>query len=260
MLALSNPGLARRCPSRPRRCGGRSIISAFGLERSCASTQRRPRSGSCSRAAGVWTTVDGDACHMHPGDLVLTPCMDVPRPHQRRRRAHDLVRRARPADHRRVRRQLLREPSRSEPAREGFRPVIVDVRRPGVVCLTARRTIHPIRRCSSSGGSTVRRFSTSFSRALAARWRASSSSTRPPVGLRSREMGSPVPHRVVPGRRTPIAAKDGQFDLRRASRHGAERDRWAGVLRVPGRHVRGAVVGGARPRSRNNGRHLRSQR
>jgi gentisate 1,2-dioxygenase len=22
---------------------------------------------------GVWTTVDGDACHMHPGDLVLTP-------------------------------------------------------------------------------------------------------------------------------------------------------------------------------------------
>ena len=25
---------------------------------------------------GVWTTVNGDACDMHPGDLVLTPSMN----------------------------------------------------------------------------------------------------------------------------------------------------------------------------------------
>ena len=116
--------------------------------------------------SGVWTTVDGDTCHMHPGDLVLTPAWTF----------HDHTN---DGDEPMIWFDGLdlpiiaaldgsffeNHPDLNQPVR-GF-DLSEQMYGAGGPCLTARRTIHPIRRCSSSGGSTVRRFSTSF-RAL---WR-----------------------------------------------------------------------------------------
>ena len=71
VLALSNPGL-----------GGAPFASAtlWGAIQALGAHESAPAHRHTASAirfvlegSGVWTTVDGDACHMHPGDLVLTP-------------------------------------------------------------------------------------------------------------------------------------------------------------------------------------------
>ena len=71
VLALSNPGLGG-APFATSTLWG--AIQALGAHESAPAHRH---SASAIRfvleGSGVWTTVDGDACHMHPGDLVLTP-------------------------------------------------------------------------------------------------------------------------------------------------------------------------------------------
>ena len=126
-----SPSRTLASPARPsRRSTLWGAIQALGAHESAPAHRHTPVRDQV-RARGQRRLDDGRRRRLphasrrpraHPG-------MDVPRPHQRRRRADDLVRRARPADHRGARRELLREPSRSEPAREGLRPVRADVRR-----------------------------------------------------------------------------------------------------------------------------------
>jgi gentisate 1,2-dioxygenase len=71
VLALSNPGLGGAPFATPTLWGAIQALGAHETapaHRHTASAIRFVLEGS-----GVWTTVDGDACHMHPGDLVLTP-------------------------------------------------------------------------------------------------------------------------------------------------------------------------------------------
>jgi gentisate 1,2-dioxygenase len=71
VLALANPGL-----------GGAPFASStlwaavqyLGPRESAPAHRHSPAAiRFVLEGEGVWTTVDGDACHMHPGDLVLTP-------------------------------------------------------------------------------------------------------------------------------------------------------------------------------------------
>ena len=96
VLALANPGLAGAPFATPTLWGA---IQALGAAR-----DRRPRTATRAAAIrfvlegdGVWTTVDGDVCRHAPRRSGAHPGVDVPRPHERRRRADALVRRPRPA-------------------------------------------------------------------------------------------------------------------------------------------------------------------
>ena len=71
VLALANPGLGGAPFATPTLWGA---VQALGPHESAPAHRH---SASAIRFVlegdGVWTTVDGDACRMHPGDLVLTP-------------------------------------------------------------------------------------------------------------------------------------------------------------------------------------------
>ena len=71
VLALANPGLDGLPYATPTLWGALQILGPrekAPAHRHAASAIRFVLEGD-----GVWTTVDGDACDMHPGDLVLTP-------------------------------------------------------------------------------------------------------------------------------------------------------------------------------------------
>lgn len=71
VLALANPGLGGAPFATPTLWGA---IQALGPhERAPAHRHTASAIRFVLEGAGVWTTVDGDACRMHPGDLVLTP-------------------------------------------------------------------------------------------------------------------------------------------------------------------------------------------
>jgi gentisate 1,2-dioxygenase len=71
VLALANPGLAGAPFATPTLWGA---IQALG-PRESAPAHRHTAAAIrfVLEGEGVWTTVDGDACRMSPGDLVLTP-------------------------------------------------------------------------------------------------------------------------------------------------------------------------------------------
>lgn len=71
VLALANPGLGGPPYATPTLWGAIQVLGPHETapaHRHSASAVRFVLEGE-----GVWTTVDGDACRMHPGDLVLTP-------------------------------------------------------------------------------------------------------------------------------------------------------------------------------------------
>jgi gentisate 1,2-dioxygenase len=71
VLALANPGLDGLPYATPTLWGALQLLGPrekAPAHRHAASAIRFVLEGD-----GVWTTVDGDACDMHPGDLVLTP-------------------------------------------------------------------------------------------------------------------------------------------------------------------------------------------
>ena len=71
VLALSNPGLGGAPYATPTLWGA---IQALGArERAPAHRHTASAIRFVLEGEGVWTTVDGDACRMAPGDLVLTP-------------------------------------------------------------------------------------------------------------------------------------------------------------------------------------------
>lgn len=70
-IALANPGLGGRPFATPTLWGALQHLGpheSAPAHRHVANAIRFVLEGE-----GVWTTVDGDACDMHPGDLVLTP-------------------------------------------------------------------------------------------------------------------------------------------------------------------------------------------
>jgi gentisate 1,2-dioxygenase len=71
VLSLSNPGLA----GRPYAAGTLwAALQCLGPHESAPAHRHTPGAiRFVLTGDGVWTTVDGDACDMHPGDLVLTP-------------------------------------------------------------------------------------------------------------------------------------------------------------------------------------------
>ena len=158
--------------------------------------------------SGVYTTVDGDACEMEPGDLILTPELDVARPQQLRRRADGVVRRARPAADGQPRVDLLREPpatcsspcagtaspSSSTPA-PGSRP-------------PARSATRSTRRCSATPGATPSASSTSCS-PRAAGHEATVEYLNPATGGPAIRTFSCEMTRLVPGARTPTRRATG---------------------------------------------------
>jgi gentisate 1,2-dioxygenase len=71
VLALANPGLDGLPYATPTLWGA---VQALGPhERAPAHRHTAAAIRFVLEGDGVWTTVDGDACRMHPGDLVLTP-------------------------------------------------------------------------------------------------------------------------------------------------------------------------------------------
>lgn len=71
VLALANPGLDGLPFATPTLWGA---VQALGPhEQAPAHRHTAAAVRFVLEGAGVWTTVDGDACRMHPGDLVLTP-------------------------------------------------------------------------------------------------------------------------------------------------------------------------------------------
>lgn len=71
VLALANPGLHGLPFATPTLWGA---VQALGPhERAPAHRHTAAAIRFVLEGEGVWTTVDGDACRMHPGDLVLTP-------------------------------------------------------------------------------------------------------------------------------------------------------------------------------------------
>ncbi len=71
VLALANPGLGGMPFATPTLWGA---IQALGPHESAPAHRHTAAAiRFVLEGDGVWTTVDGDACRMHPGDLVLTP-------------------------------------------------------------------------------------------------------------------------------------------------------------------------------------------
>jgi len=71
VLSLSNPGLGGAPFATPTLWGA---IQALGPHESAPAHRHTAAAiRFVLEGEGVWTTVDGDACHMSPGDLVLTP-------------------------------------------------------------------------------------------------------------------------------------------------------------------------------------------
>ena len=71
VLALANPGLAGAPFATPTLWGA---IQALGPHESAPAHRHTAAAlRFVLEGDGVWTTVDGDACRMHAGDLVLTP-------------------------------------------------------------------------------------------------------------------------------------------------------------------------------------------
>lgn len=71
VLALANPGLGGAPFATPTLWGA---IQALGPHESAPAHRHTAAAiRFVLEGDGVWTTVDGDACRMHPGDLVLTP-------------------------------------------------------------------------------------------------------------------------------------------------------------------------------------------
>ncbi|MEO3926172.1 cupin domain-containing protein [Micromonosporaceae bacterium B7E4] len=73
VLSLGNPGLG----GRPYAVGTLwGAIQCLGPHETAPAHRHSPGAIRFVLAgSGVWTTVDGDACDMHPGDLILTPSM-----------------------------------------------------------------------------------------------------------------------------------------------------------------------------------------
>ncbi|MBE1484469.1 cupin domain-containing protein [Plantactinospora soyae] len=73
VLSLGNPGLG----GRPYAVGTLwGAIQCLGPRETAPAHRHSPGAIRFVLAgSGVWTTVDGDACDMHPGDLILTPGM-----------------------------------------------------------------------------------------------------------------------------------------------------------------------------------------
>ncbi|WP_049578756.1 cupin domain-containing protein [Streptomyces sp. SBT349] len=71
VLSLTNPGLG----GRPYAAGTLwGAIQCLGPRETAPAHRHSPGAiRFVIEGEGVWTTVDGDACDMHPGDLVLTP-------------------------------------------------------------------------------------------------------------------------------------------------------------------------------------------
>jgi gentisate 1,2-dioxygenase len=71
VLALANPGLAGAPYASSTLWGA---VQYLGPRESAPGHRHTPGAiRFVLEGDGVWTTVDGDACDMHPGDLVLTP-------------------------------------------------------------------------------------------------------------------------------------------------------------------------------------------
>jgi gentisate 1,2-dioxygenase len=71
VLALANPGLGG-APFASSTLWG--AVQYLGPRETAPAHRHTPVAiRFVLEGEGVWTTVDGDACHMHPGDLVLTP-------------------------------------------------------------------------------------------------------------------------------------------------------------------------------------------
>ncbi|MGP4111719.1 cupin domain-containing protein [Streptomyces sp. 4N509B] len=71
VLSLTNPGLG----GRPYAAGTLwGALQCLGPRETAPAHRHTPGAiRFVTEGEGVWTTVDGDACDMHPGDLVLTP-------------------------------------------------------------------------------------------------------------------------------------------------------------------------------------------
>jgi gentisate 1,2-dioxygenase len=70
-LALANPGLGGAPFASPTLWGA---VQYLGPHETAPAHRHTPVAiRFVLEGEGVWTTVDGHACHMHPGDLVLTP-------------------------------------------------------------------------------------------------------------------------------------------------------------------------------------------
>jgi gentisate 1,2-dioxygenase len=74
VLSLHNPGLG----GRPYAAGTLwGALQCLGPRETAPAHRHSPGAVRwVLEGEGVWTTVDGDACDMHPGDLVLTPSMN----------------------------------------------------------------------------------------------------------------------------------------------------------------------------------------
>ncbi len=71
VLALANPGLGGMPYTSTTLWGA---IQYLGPHESAPAHRHTPSAiRFVMNGSGVWTTVDGDACDMHPGDLILTP-------------------------------------------------------------------------------------------------------------------------------------------------------------------------------------------
>jgi gentisate 1,2-dioxygenase len=74
VLSLQNPGLG----GRPNAAGTLwGALQCLGPRETAPAHRHTPGAVRwVLEGEGVWTTVNGDACDMHPGDLVLTPSMN----------------------------------------------------------------------------------------------------------------------------------------------------------------------------------------
>ena len=71
VIMMSNPGLGGKPFATPTLMGN---IQFLGPHESAPAHRHSPDAiRFVLQGEGVWTTVEGDACDMHPGDLVLTP-------------------------------------------------------------------------------------------------------------------------------------------------------------------------------------------